>query len=147
VEAVTHSIESNNDPSTSAFSVPAVSLASVNSVSFFPHFLAHEHARVFRQFLVRRLAIIALAVLVGWRWLQIVPTGGLIISLGVLSVVGVGATLLERRARRRLGRDVVRRNSPPEDNNGLPLGFSVRRMLRSMVSRPTIKVMPRASPC
>ena len=92
------------DPS---FAVGAASLVSEGGRAFFPDYLAYEHARVFRQLLVKRLAILAALVVIA-RWLHVIPAVALAIGLGLLFVVARLATICERRVRLQLRRDVER---------------------------------------
>ena len=87
-----------------SLAVRAARLQSGSARAFFSDYLAYEHVRIFRQLLIRRLTLMAVAIGVAWT-LRIVPTIGLSIGVGLLVVVGILVRGYERRARRRVGRD------------------------------------------
>ena len=63
-----------------------------------------EQARVFRQLLVKRLALIATTAWILARWLHVLTRTQLLTVLGTFSAVGVVAFAVELRVRRRLTR-------------------------------------------
>jgi hypothetical protein len=101
---VNRGASNGTDPS---FAVGAASLLSESGRAFFPNYLAYEHARVFRQLLVKRLAALATLVVVA-RWLRIIPAVGFVIGLALLFVVALLAAIYERRVRLHALRDVER---------------------------------------
>lgn len=75
-----------------------------NTNTIFSDYLAYEHVRIFRQLLIKRLTLMAVAIGVAWV-LRIVPTIGLSISLGLLAAVSILVWRHERHAHRRARRN------------------------------------------